>query len=68
LGDGIAFVGDTLFAGSCGRTDFVGGDHDELMRTLARLKKEIPPRTTLLCGHGPATTMEQELATNPWLR
>lgn len=68
LGDGIAFVGDTLFAGSCGRTDLAGGDYDELMRTLAYLKQEIPPQTTLLCGHGPATTMEQELATNPWLR
>lgn len=67
LGDGVAFVGDTLFAGSCGRTDLVGGDIKEMMRTLNRLKREIPPATVLLCGHGPATTMEQELATNPWL-
>ncbi|MDO4797525.1 MAG: MBL fold metallo-hydrolase [Coriobacteriales bacterium] len=67
LGDGFAFVGDTLFAGSCGRTDLVGGDHQTLMRTLDRLKREIDPRTVLLCGHGPATTMERELATNPWL-
>lgn len=67
LGDGIAFVGDTLFAGSCGRTDLVGGDHQTLMRTLERLKQVIPPKTVLLCGHGPATTMEQEMATNPWL-
>ena len=68
LGDGVAFVGDTLFAGSCGRTDLEGGDHDTLMRTLARLKDEIDPKTVLLCGHGPATTMEHELATNPWLQ
>lgn len=68
LGDGIAFVGDTLFAGSCGRTDLAGGDHDTLMQTLGRLKREIAPRTVLLCGHGPATTMERELATNPWLQ
>lgn len=68
LGDGYAFVGDTLFAGSCGRTDLVGGDHDTLMATLARLKREIPPETVLLCGHGMATTMERELATNPWLQ
>ena len=67
VGDGYAFVGDTLFAGSCGRTDLVGGDQDALMRTLARLKQVIPPQTVLLCGHGPATTMEVELATNPWL-
>lgn len=68
LGNGVAFVGDTLFAGSCGRTDLQGGDHDALMRTLRRLKTEIPPNTVLLCGHGPATTMERELATNPWLQ
>lgn len=67
LGDGVAFVGDTLFAGSCGRTDLEGGDHATLMHTLARLMVEIPPQTVLLCGHGPHTTMEQELATNPWL-
>lgn len=67
LGDGIAFVGDTIFAGSCGRTDLAGGDYGTLMRTLARLKSEIPPETVLLCGHGPATTMERELATNPFL-
>lgn len=67
LGDGVAFMGDTLFAGSCGRTDLAGGDHATLMRSLARLKTEIPPETILLCGHGPATTMQQELATNPFL-
>ena len=67
VGDGYAFMGDTLFAGSCGRTDLVGGDHETLMRTLARLKREIDPATVLLCGHGPATTMKQELAYNPWL-
>lgn len=67
LGDGFAFVGDTLFAGSCGRTDLRGGDHDTLMRTLGRLMQEIPPQTVLLCGHGPETTMEHEIQTNPWL-
>lgn len=67
LGDGIAFVGDTLFAGSCGRTDLVGGDPQVMMQTLERLKTVIPPETMLLCGHGEATTMEHELATNPWL-
>ncbi|MDO4805633.1 MAG: MBL fold metallo-hydrolase [Coriobacteriales bacterium] len=67
LGDGVAFVGDTLFAGSCGRTDLQGGDYISLMQTLQRLKEEIPPQTLLLCGHGPHTTMEQELTTNPWL-
>ena len=68
LGDGVAFMGDTLFAGSCGRTDLEGGDRNTLMQSLGRLKQIIPPDTTLLCGHGPATTMEYELATNPYLR
>ena len=68
LGGGIAFVGDTLFAGSCGRTDLVGGNAATLARTLERLKTEIPPATVLLCGHGAATTMEAELAGNPWLQ
>lgn len=66
--EGVCFVGDTLFAGSCGRTDLLGGDPDTMLRTLARLKKEIPAKTALLCGHGPDTLMEYELATNPWLR
>ena len=68
LGDDYAFVGDTLFAGSCGRTDLVGGDPQVMMQTLARLKRVIAPHVVLLCGHGPVTTMEQELATNPWLQ
>ena len=68
LGNGVAFVGDTLFAGSCGRTDLVGGDSAVMRQTLKRLRSAIPPETVLLCGHGTATTMEQELATNPWLQ
>jgi len=67
VGDGFACMGDTLFAGSCGRTDLKGGDHDALMRSLARLKREISPDTVLLCGHGEVTTMQRELAMNPWL-
>ncbi len=66
--EGVCFVGDTLFAGSCGRTDLVGGDHATMMRTLVRLSREIPPETALLCGHGPVTTMDVELATNPYLQ
>ena len=64
----IAFVGDTLFPGSHGRTDLAGGDEATIMRSLARMAAQIAPETTLLCGHGPATTMERELATNPFLR
>lgn len=67
LGDGFAFTGDTLFAGSAGRTDFPEGDHATLMRSLDRLKAEVPPETVVLPGHNAVTTMERELATNPFL-
>lgn len=66
--EGVAFMGDTLFAGSAGRTDLVGGDADVLMETLHRLAGEIAPATHLLCGHGDDTTMRWELASNPFLR
>jgi glyoxylase-like metal-dependent hydrolase (beta-lactamase superfamily II) len=67
LGQGIAFVGDTIFAGSAGRTDLPGGDPQVMKQTLARLRTLIPPKTVLLCGHNAATTMERELVGNPWL-
>ena len=66
--EGVCFVGDTIFAGSCGRTDLPGGDSQTMMRTLGRLKQEIPANTELLCGHGPTTLMARELQVNPWLR
>ena len=66
--EGIAFVGDTIFPGSCGRTDLLGGDHATLMESLARMGREIVPETLLLCGHGPSTTMGRELRSNPFLR
>lgn len=66
--EGVAFVGDTLFPGSHGRTDLKGGDERTIMSSLARMAAEIAPETTLLCGHGPATTMSRELAGNPFLR
>lgn len=65
---GLAFVGDTLFKGSVGRTDLEGGDQRVMMQTLEHLKQLIPPQTTLLCGHGDITTMADELAHNPWLQ
>lgn len=66
--EGLAFMGDTLFAGSAGRTDLAGGDADVLMETLHRLAGVIAPPTHLLCGHGDDTTMRWELSTNPFLR
>ena len=66
--EGVAFVGDTLFPGSHGRTDLKGGDEQAIMASLARMAAEIAPETTLFCGHGPATTMGRELVQNPFLR
>lgn len=65
---GLAFVGDTLFPGSHGRTDLAGGDEGAIMASLSRMAAEIPPETMLLCGHGPTTSMAVELARNPFLR
>ena len=66
--EGLAFVGDTLFPGSHGRTDLRGGDEKAILGSLARMAAEIPAETALLCGHGPTTSMGRELACNPFLR
>jgi glyoxylase-like metal-dependent hydrolase (beta-lactamase superfamily II) len=65
--DGVAFVGDVLFAGSIGRADLAGGDLDTLIESIALLMRELPPETVVASGHGPATTLERELASNPFL-
>ena len=60
------FSGDTLFAGSIGRTDFEGGDDAAMASSLRRLAA-LPPETRVLPGHGPATTIARELRVNPYL-
>ena len=64
---GLAFTGDTLFAGSAGRTDFPGGSPRDLFSSLAKLA-QLPPQTRVLPGHGPATTVGAEAASNPYVR
>lgn len=64
----VLLSGDVLFAGSIGRTDLPGGDHEEMLATLRTLATVIDPATIVLPGHGPATTMARELKTNPYLR
>lgn len=68
VGPGFAFVGDTLFKGSCGRTDLPNGNAQDLAKSLRKLKQVVPPDTTIFCGHGPETTMEYELQHNPYLK
>jgi glyoxylase-like metal-dependent hydrolase (beta-lactamase superfamily II) len=59
--------GDTLFAGSIGRTDLPGGDHQQLLSSLRDKILVLDDETTVLPGHGPATTIGQERASNPFL-
>lgn len=61
--DGIVITGDTLFAGSVGRTDFHGGDISKLRDSFRRLMS-LPENTKVLSGHGPATTIAKEKRTN----
>ncbi|AKT51814.1 MBL fold metallo-hydrolase [Arsenicicoccus sp. oral taxon 190] len=60
-------AGDVLFAGSIGRTDLPGGDHDAMMRSLREVVLPLPDDALILPGHGPATTMVRERAANPYL-
>ena len=62
----LLLSGDTLFAGSCGRTDFPGGSMADMRRSLASLAK-LPPETEVIPGHGPSTTIAREVASNPFI-
>ncbi len=64
---GKLFAGDTLFAGSIGRTDLWGGSFEEIMRSLQTKLLALPDATIVFPGHGPATTIGQERETNPFL-
>lgn len=60
--------GDVLFAGSIGRTDLPGGDGAAMQRSLRDVVLPLPDTTLVLPGHGPATTMDRERTTNPYLQ
>jgi len=60
------FSGDTLFAGSVGRTDFPGGDGRTLSRSIAEKLVALPPETVVHPGHGPDTTIGRERRVNPF--
>lgn len=62
---GLLLAGDVLFAGAFGRTDLPGGNEEQMVASLSRLAREVPPAVRVLPGHGPETTIEREL---PWLR
>ncbi len=64
---GIVFSGDTLFAGSIGRTDLPGGSTTQLLDGIAAHLMTLPPDTKVFPGHGPTTTIGEEARSNPYL-
>jgi hydroxyacylglutathione hydrolase len=64
----LLLAGDTLFAGSVGRTDLPGGDAATLLRSIYTHLLPLPSETRVIPGHGPATTIGAEAAENPFLQ
>ena len=62
-----AFVGDVLFAGSIGRTDFPGGDHDTLIGSITQRLWPMGDDTVFIPGHGPESTFGRERRSNPYV-
>lgn len=67
LVEDVLFTGDTLFAGSCGRTDLAGGSYEEIMSSLARLGR-LEGDYHVCPGHDVTSTLERERRSNPFLR
>jgi hydroxyacylglutathione hydrolase len=61
-------AGDTLFAGSIGRTDLPGGSFEKIIRSLHEKVLALPDETVVVPGHGPVTTIGEERESNPFLR
>lgn len=66
-GPAMLVSGDTLFAGSIGRTDLPGGDHEQMLASLRDKILVLDDETVVLPGHGPQTTIGRERASNPFL-
>ena len=64
----LAIVGDVLFAGSIGRTDLPGGNHRQLLSSIRDKLLPLGDDVAIISGHGPASTIGKERATNPFLR
>lgn len=68
VGDGVVFTGDTLFAGSIGRSDFPGGSEVELIGNIKKKLLVLPDDMKVYSGHGPSTEIAWERAHNPYLQ
>ncbi len=68
LGHGVVFSGDTLFNYGIGRTDFPGGNYNQLMNSIHTKLMILPDNTMVYPGHGPDTTISAERQGNPFLR
>ncbi len=66
-GEGVVLSGDALFAGSVGRVDLAGGSMEVLMNSIEERLLTLPDETIVYPGHGPATTIGDERASNPFL-
>jgi hydroxyacylglutathione hydrolase len=64
----LLIAGDTLFAGSIGRTDLPGGSFEKIMRSLHQRVLALPDETVVIPGHGPKTTIGEEREDNPFLQ
>ena len=67
-GGGLLLTGDTLFAGSVGRTDLWGGSSESLLRSIRERLMSFPDSTRILPGHGPSSSIGQERRANPFLQ
>lgn len=63
----LLLSGDTLFNKSIGRTDFPHGNYDDIIDSIKNKLLTLPKDTTVLCGHGLNTTIENEINSNPYL-
>jgi glyoxylase-like metal-dependent hydrolase (beta-lactamase superfamily II) len=66
--EAIVFAGDTLFADSVGRTDFFGGDMDQLVESIRTKLFTLPDETAVYPGHGMRTTIGREKRANPYVQ
>lgn len=68
VGEGFVFTGDTLFAGSIGRTDLPGGSYHTLLRSIKEKLLSLPDEFVVYPGHGPFSTIGEEKQNNPFLK